>query len=278
MRWKRRTHCGWITRVMRNGDDRDDEGGSSVGPRIWSGLRCVTLSLILGMSMHMNANAALSVDKGFDHFSTGFPLTGAHARVDCEGCHVGGVFRNTPAQCDKCHTRGGRVAASFKPIDHIPSTNNCDDCHITSTWRLVRRVDHIAVIGTCARCHDGRTAPGKPPGHIQSDNNCEQCHTTAAWSRIQFDHSGVAPGTCISCHNGVKATGKSSRHILSTDACDDCHSTVRWSPARVDHTAVVGTCYSCHNGQIARGKSVDHPPTSNNCNECHTTSTWAGAD
>ena len=33
---------------------------------------------------------------GFDHFSTGFPLTGMHESLDCEKCHVKGVFKNTP--------------------------------------------------------------------------------------------------------------------------------------------------------------------------------------
>ena len=220
--------CSWVTRRDHGAGPGDDRGSKGV-PRAWRILRHIPLMLVLGMSMNMIADAALSPDDNFDHFTTGFPLTGAHARVDCEGCHVGGVFRNASAQCESCHTRGGRVAASFKPMGHIPSTNSCDDCHVTSTWRLVRRVDHIAVIGTCARCHDGRTASGKPPGHMQSGNNCDQCHTTAAWTRIQFDHGGVAPGSCITCHNGVKATGKSPRHILSSDTCDSCHNTVRWS-------------------------------------------------
>ena len=151
MQGKRKHLCGRVTRCMRRSDGPGDGSGSGAVSRPWGALRYIALILALGMSMNMSGYAALSLDEGFDHFTTGFPLTGAHARVDCEGCHVGGVFRNAPAQCDGCHTRGGRVAASSKPAGHIPSTNSCDDCHVTSTWRMVRRVDHIAVIGTCAR-------------------------------------------------------------------------------------------------------------------------------
>ncbi len=272
MQRKQNTQRGWMPWRSRYGRDQGDASGPGAVPPV---LGCITLVLILGMDMTVGADAALSMDENFDHFTTGFPLTGAHARVDCEGCHVGGVFRNAPSRCQGCHARGARVAASFKPIDHIPSTDNCDDCHITSTWRLVRRLDHVAVIGTCVRCHDGHTAPGKPPGHMPSDNNCEQCHTTTAWTRIQFDHGGIAPETCINCHNGSRATGKGPSHISSTDTCDACHTTQRWSPlGRVDHSAVIGSCYSCHNGAIARGKPGDHPRTGNNCEECHNTNSW----
>ena len=40
---------------------------------------------------------------GFDHFSTGFPLTGAHNGVDCASCHFNGRFRGTSRQCASCH-------------------------------------------------------------------------------------------------------------------------------------------------------------------------------
>ncbi|MGB8401108.1 hypothetical protein, partial [Bradyrhizobium sp.] len=37
------------------------------------------------------AQSALSTS--FNHFSTGFPLTGAHSGVDCTSCHVNGRFK-----------------------------------------------------------------------------------------------------------------------------------------------------------------------------------------
>ena len=56
---------------------------------------------------------AVQGDTEFDHFSTGFPLTGAHRLVDCELCHIGGVFKGTQTRCVSCHVRtslsGGRI-------------------------------------------------------------------------------------------------------------------------------------------------------------------------
>ena len=39
-----------------------------------------------------------------EHWTTGFPLTGAHERTRCESCHVRGEFKNTPKTCTGCHT------------------------------------------------------------------------------------------------------------------------------------------------------------------------------
>ena len=38
-----------------------------------------------------------------DHSKTRFPLTGAHTRVDCARCHVGGRYTGTPTDCYSCH-------------------------------------------------------------------------------------------------------------------------------------------------------------------------------
>ena len=68
---------------------------------------------------------------GFDHASTGYPLTGAHATQSCESCHLGGRMKGTPRTCESCHNN--RVVAG-KPRDHIPTTSPCDDCHRTTAW------------------------------------------------------------------------------------------------------------------------------------------------
>ena len=67
----------------------------------------------------------------FDHSQTGFPLTGAHATVDCARCHVGGRYQGTPTDCYSCHradyaatTNPNHQSAGF-PVD-------CQSCHSTS--------------------------------------------------------------------------------------------------------------------------------------------------
>ncbi|MGD9729828.1 MAG: hypothetical protein AB7V39_26085, partial [Nitrospiraceae bacterium] len=62
------------------------------------------LLLIAGVFIAHNAAAQ---DEKFDHFSTGFPLTGGHRDVACSDCHMRGIFTGTPRQCAACHTSTG---------------------------------------------------------------------------------------------------------------------------------------------------------------------------
>jgi hypothetical protein len=68
-----------------------------------------------------------------------------------------------------------------KSLGHVATTNICEDCHATTVFAPVVRVDHLQVLGACATCHNGLDAIGKPPDHIPSDSNCNDCHSTAAW-------------------------------------------------------------------------------------------------
>jgi len=145
----------------------------------------------------------------FDHARSGFFLDGQHQFLSCDNCHVRGVFRGTPQDCAVCHSRGGVVSVLGKPLDHINSTQNCRDCHNTSSFSAVPRVDHAAVMGSCTTCHNGTLALGKSNGHIQSSNTCDDCHNTRSFSGAVFDHAGVT-GSCASCHNGTTAPGSST--------------------------------------------------------------------
>ena len=213
----------------------------------------------------------------FDHDATVFPLEFKHALATCESCHVQGVFAGTPRQCRDCHSKAGRIKASAPPSGHIRFLGDCDSCHRPDSWFTVIRVDHAAVAGTCANCHDGLTASGKHPGHVQAGNACDDCHMTLTWAAAIFNHANVT-GNCIACHDGFTATGRHAQHILSAVTCDDCHTTFSWQPVtRVDHGSVVGTCFSCHNGVIASGKHALHSPTSDDCQLCHNTLGWTPA-
>ena len=67
------------------------------------------LCALLWVLLAPGAAAAPSDTTRFDHASTGFVLTGAHRLERCESCHVGGIFKGTPTQCQLCHVQGGRV-------------------------------------------------------------------------------------------------------------------------------------------------------------------------
>jgi len=253
----------------------------------WAG----KLAAMVLVALWVGPGSALAQGAGrvdFDHLSTGFALTGAHANARCESCHEGGVFKGTPRDCESCHVAGARLARGnvVRTPNHIPTTLACDSCHGTRTF-VGARMNHTGVPrGTCASCHNGQQGGGKPSTHMVTAASCDSCHTTSAWRPASgFDHTGVTAGTCATCHNGVRATGTGANHVpytqvagAATATCDTCHRTGfrSWLPARV-HSSVtlVAQCATCHAGvkpatPIHAGQTV--------CENCHkSTSSWASA-
>jgi hypothetical protein len=183
--------------------------------------------------------------KDFDHLRTGFALTGTHSKARCESCHLGGVFKGTPRDCETCHVSGSRFAKTnvVKNTGHIPTTQTCDTCHNTRAFTGAR-MDHAGIAkGACSTCHNGTQATGKPNGHPVTTAACDSCHSPSAWRPVSnFDHSGIAAGTCATCHNGSKATGMGPNHTPFTQvgaiagtACDSCHKSGfrAWTPAKL---------------------------------------------
>jgi len=212
----------------------------------------------------------------FDHLATGFPLTGNHAVVDCESCHVGGVFEGLPKLCDSCHDGSFAVG---KSSTHIPTVENCDVCHSPLGFESsasTTAMDH-SVVGdqSCVSCHNGVTATGKSATHMPTTDQCEACHSVNTWTPVAtVDHDEVV-GPCMGCHNGTLATGKPADHVPTLEDCGACHTVSSWVIGIFDHEAVQGQpCYDCHNGITATGKGLTHINTSNLCEACHNTNVW----
>ena len=171
---------------------------------------------------------AVPADKPFDHFVTGFPLTGQHQFIACEDCHIAGNFKGTPTLCSKCHD--SQFAIGHSP-DHVPTIEECDTCHLTEGFSITARMDHSTTSLSCNTCH-GVIATGQPEHHISTTGGCDYCHTTVFWvPPYQVDHNQVN-GSCFSCHNGLVATGKAANHISTTDNCDACHNTIEFHMMR----------------------------------------------
>jgi hypothetical protein len=219
----------------------------------------------------------------------------------CESCHSTSTWKpvvtvdhtQVVGNCFGCHNGTSSISTGLvtaKPANHIPSSNNCENCHTTSAWTPAN-VNHDNVTGACFSCHNGTTATGKTPTHMATSNSCESCHNVVAWKPAdRVDHTQVT-GTCYSCHGGAltistgTVTTKGTTHIASSAACESCHVTVAWTPVtKVDHNQVTGTCLSCHSGTVAistgviAGKPANHPPADNNCQNCHTTAAWLPAN
>ncbi|HLF95644.1 MAG TPA: hypothetical protein VI457_00730 [Methylococcaceae bacterium] len=170
---------------------------------------------------------------GFDHMSTGFVLRGAHDRLPCESCHIGGKFRGTPKLCRGCHERSTEIEASKKSPNHIPTVMECDTCHDVNqrslSWQVVR-MNHIGIATSCASCHNGISATGKSATHIPTMAPCEICHrSTISFAGAIMDHVGAGiTANCFSCHNGVLVPGKEQApggHIPAPNTCESsfCH-------------------------------------------------------
>lgn len=206
----------------------------------------------------------------FDHAKTSFALSGKHATVACDACHLGNRYRGTPAQCASCHApddvhAGSRGAA-------------CGDCHQVSGWTGARyehlRITGFALAGAhaqvdCRGCHKSASLKDPLPrdcaGCHRSDephatrfgNRCEQCHGPTAWLPATFDHArdgefelrgAHAKIDCDTCHTGVVA-----RQKLGTE-CSGCHQ------AQDVHGGRLGQdCAQCHGVETWRGRlQFDH--------------------
>ncbi|OYU91287.1 MAG: hypothetical protein CFE45_23730, partial [Burkholderiales bacterium PBB5] len=173
-------------------------------PRAWRGL----LVLLLACVLWPTAAWAQANTRNFDHLQTGYALTGTHANARCESCHVNGVFKGTPKDCDSCHLAGARLAKGnvVKSSEHFPTAQACETCHNTRAFAGAR-MNHSGVArSSCATCHNGLKVQGKPADHMKTSASCDSCHSTSGWRPAQgFDHAGVSAGTCASCHNGTRA-------------------------------------------------------------------------
>ena len=139
----------------------------------------------------------------FDHNRTRFALTGAHTRVACANCHVGGRYAGTPTDCYTCHrtlyetvTDPNHLAAGFP--------RECALCHTTTAWTGAR-FDHRFPI------YSGK--------HAGKWNTCNDCHTTP---------SNYSSFNCLNCHAHNK-TDMDKKHknrpnyVYASPACYQCH-------------------------------------------------------
>jgi hypothetical protein len=236
----------------------------------------------------------------FDHARTDYPLTGKHAEVRCDACHLAPavvraknskgqpipVYRPLPHQeCSTCHAdphRGGLGAA-------------CATCHSTTGFSIVTRGAfdhdrtryplrgrHAAV--ACTKCHAFGTPAGKRPAF----GTCTACHADP--------HAGTAtlagrPADCSSCHDlgGFRPAvftvdqHRRTRYPLEGRhqqvACGACHVK---NPAGVPRARLgtAGTlirpaaarCVDCHADD--HGGQLAGQPSAGDCAGCHVVAGW----
>jgi nitrate/TMAO reductase-like tetraheme cytochrome c subunit len=224
------------------------------------------------------------------HSERGFPLTGAHAVVDCEACHSGQQeqeYSSTPHDCEGCH--GQTFTLTTNPV-HVDAgfSIKCEECHhaASGTWANATYTHPSAfpLVGAhqivdCNGCHKGnyKTVTAScyspechqtdfdttsSPGHTASlfPHDCIICHSMSAWRPASYNHALT----------GFALTGK---HADPSVTCEMCHN------GPTPYTNTSSACYSCHQAAF-QGVADPNHVTGNydhNCSICHSTTAWTPA-
>ena len=219
----------------------------------------------------------------FDHQAfSGFPLTGAHAQLDCSRCHVAGRFAAASAECYSCHRADFDRAKNPDHSSRVFSTR-CESCHNTTSWDGAQ-FDHgltsFPLTGahttvTCQQCHTNGRYAGTPTDcaacHLEDYNqtsspnhaaagfptDCSLCHSTAQWPGATFDHS----------HTGFPLTG-----AHATQSCQQCH-------VNGQYAGLSAECAACHQDAYNATQNPNHAAAGFplDCSLCHSTAQWSGA-
>lgn len=250
------------------------------------------VAMLVTFSMGVLAESTSS-GSDFKHATTGFILSGGHALAACETCHVGGVFKGTPRNCEGCHALGKRILATPKSNTHIVTDAACESCHFnTSTWLGARYNHGTAVPGQCTTCHNGRIAASKHASHVPTtiaNDRCDMCHRTSTWKPASWNHTDTL-SDCSSCHkNGGPGRNLSGGHLpmsMSTVSfvgnCKACHTSyTSFYRAYYNHVGASASCEVCHGTYNSPAYSnVKHPvaaihgvlpslPLATTCQSCH---------
>ena len=218
-----------------------------------------------------------------------FPLTGAHAAVDCDACHKGAAssqFQTMSTECYSCHSADFKSANNPNHASGGFSTT-CTTCHGTDTW-FNANFDHSSVgfpltgghavpprqcsdchinnnfnltSTACVSCHlkdyQGTTNPNHPAANFPQ--TCAQCHNTTSWSNASFNHNMT----------NFPLTGL---HTVPPRQCSDCHINNNYN---LTSTA----CVSCHLKDYQGTTNPNHVSSNfpQGCDQCHNTTSWLNA-
>ena len=217
--------------------------------------------------------------KTFVHSKTGYELKGAHARLECNGCHkpafIGDVrLKKKPSTymglnqaCLSCHEDYHKGKMSPK----------CNNCHSFETFKNATGFDHnttrFPLLGkhktvACEKCHKTEIVDGKPKQIFRGLEfaNCTACHKDV--------HDNKFGQNCRKCHSeesfhsvkGMKSFDhdKTNFKLIGKHAlveCKACHKTSLTAPIRHDH------CNNCHADY--HNKDFAKNGVSPDCNQCH---------
>ncbi|MDX1407094.1 MAG: cytochrome c3 family protein [Saprospiraceae bacterium] len=219
----------------------------------------------------------------FDHRTAGYPLTGAHAALDCRQCHTPDLITDPVLRTKQETFLGLETACITCHADFHQNTlaADCASCHNTEAFRPAAgfahnetsfplRGKHTDV--ACVSCHPMETRNGQE-FQVFADvafGQCSSCHSDPHQNRFGPD--------CKSCHTeesffifrgqrnfNHNTTGFPLRGQHQKIDCADCHSL--GGSGRTAFTDFagkdVGSCLTCHD-------DVHEGAFGEDCRQCHT--------
>ena len=223
----------------------------------------------------------------FDHARSSYPLTGKHADVACDKCHLAArlaikpnakgeripVFKPVPfRECSSCHDdpHKGRLVGK------------CADCHVTQGWGVMEKKEfnhattryplegkHRTV--QCESCHGANLARPNP-----GFASCGSCHADA--------HRGEAtlagrPADCAACHRltgFAPSTFTVAQHNVTSFVLKGKHAPVKCSgchgATKVRLRPPSSRCADCH--VDAHGAQLSARADKGMCDACHAEAGW----
>jgi hypothetical protein len=204
----------------------------------------------------------------FDHSTTGFPLTNAHASppVPCAACHVNNNYnlQIAPTDCGnaQCHLTTWQQTnnPAHSAAGSAFAAANCSSCHDTIAWTDSifnhaitgwpltgnHQMAPAGVITACTQCHVGNN-------YNLTSTDCYGCHT-ADWNSTQT-LGGAVP-------NHVAA-------LFPTSMCSTCHDTLLWSDGKFDHSTTGWALTGAHQMAPAAGGVIT------SCTQCHVNNNYS---
>jgi hypothetical protein len=149
-------------------------------------------------------------------------------------------------------------------LAHIPTSNNCELCHVSGGKGGLKTVPSILhpIEGwrRCVTCHTDESLGRVAPGHEGiAEQECTNCHQVAQTGpAITQPHAALHDQRCLDCHGGVAHLPSSMASARQED-CVLCHKPATLPPPSYPHVAEPPlTCRACHQSSEAGALPIDH--------------------
>src|SRR6516162_9587080 len=245
----------------------------------------------------------------FNHASTGFLLTNAHATVQCAQCHVNGNYANDLPSCAGDGKYGCHMSDWQKTNNPVHATagtafaaNNCSNCHDTIAWTDMTSFNHTVTGFTLTGMHVSPTPTPCTSCHVNNNytlntqpNDCgnTSCHlkdwnSTATMGGNIPNHpqAGFPMSQCSQCHNTTSWANSTFNHNSTGFPLTNAHATVQCAQCHVNgnYANDLPSCagdgkYGCHMSDWQKTNNPVHATAgtafaANNCSNCHDTIAW----